>query len=276
MATRKTGSRAAKKSGQPQRRTSTQAARGKPAKGKEGKARTRKAPGRAAPARKAPGRAAPARKTSGRSAGASRPTAATRSKPAARRPARKPERPKSSPGLRNLSPLVEDLRQEKAELIHQMGQFQAERDSALAEAGRLKQQLRELAEEGARHGAQGGRASGPVVFDPGVDLDEDDIGTDEDFDGTMGFFDRIEEIRARRIELDRERNDRELEQTSQPFWMICPKCGEGLDELENESIKMERCEGCGGLYLDRGEVDLLLSLVQDSDGIRRLHNVLRF
>ncbi len=168
------------------------------------------------------------------------------------------------------------MRQEKAELVQQLGLYQAERDSALAEAGRLKQQLHELEEETARLRTQEGRTTGPAAFDSGIDLDDDDIGADEDFDGTMGIFDRIEEIRARRIELDRERNDRELEQTSQPFWMVCPKCGEGLDELENESIKLERCEGCGGLYLDRGEIDLLLSLVVDSDGIRRLHNVLKF
>lgn len=157
-----------------------------------------------------------------------------------------------------------------------MGQLQAERDSALAEAARFKMRLHELEEKAASRPAQDGGKAGVGAFKADLDQDDDDLVSDDDFDGTMGFFDRVEEIRARRIELDRERNDRELEQTSQPFWMICPKCGEGLDEMENESIKLERCEGCGGLYLDRGEVDLLLALVQDSDGIRRLQNVLKF
>jgi uncharacterized protein len=110
-----------------------------------------------------------------------------------------------------------------------------------------------------------------------VDLDEEPApATDEELEGAAGFFDRIEELRARRIELDRERNDRELEQSEQPFWMICPKCGDLMEEQENENVKLERCETCGGLYLDRGEVDLILSVTGHRDGPRRLHNILRF
>ena len=81
---------------------------------------------------------------------------------------------------------------------------------------------------------------------------------------------------ARRNELDRERNDRELEQADQSFWMICPKCGDLLEESEGENVKLERCENCGGLYLDRGEVDLILSLCVGPDAYRRLHNIMKF
>ena len=58
--------------------------------------------------------------------------------------------------------------------------------------------------------------------------------------------------------------------------LVCPKCGDTMEEQESENIKLERCETCGGLYLDRGEVDLLLALTTGADGPRRLHNMLKF
>jgi Zn-finger nucleic acid-binding protein len=58
--------------------------------------------------------------------------------------------------------------------------------------------------------------------------------------------------------------------------MICPKCGDLMEEQESENVKLERCENCGGLFLDRGEVDLMLALSSGAEGARRLHNVLKF
>lgn len=159
--------------------------------------------------------------------------------------------------------------------------MKSELDSALAEAERLREHLREHvrdleATQLRPAPAQPGPAS-PSGFDPAADLDEEiPGGPDDDLDETAGFFDRMDEIRARRNELDRERNDRELEESDQPFWMICPKCGDLMEESEGENVKLERCENCGGLYLDRGEVDLILSLCVGPDAYRRLHNIMKF
>jgi hypothetical protein len=159
--------------------------------------------------------------------------------------------------------------------------MKAELDSALAEAEglreRLREQIRESETSHARQAAPEAGAARPAGFDPAVDMDEDiPAAAEDDLDETAGFFDRMDEIRARRNELDRERNDRELEQSDQPFWMICPKCGDLMEESEGENVKLERCENCGGLYLDRGEVDLILSLCTGPDAYRRLHNILKF
>jgi uncharacterized protein len=170
------------------------------------------------------------------------------------------------------------LQLEKSELQEMIRRLRAERDSALAEAQTAGERVRELESEQSRRMVTEPQKAGPGGFDPSVDLEEeeDTSASDEDLEEAAGFFDRMDEIRARRIELDRERNDRELEQSEQPFWLICPKCGDLMEELESENIKLERCENCGGLYLDRGEVDLLLSLTSDRDGLRRLHNALKF
>jgi uncharacterized protein len=167
--------------------------------------------------------------------------------------------------------------QEKAELQEVVRQMRAERDSALAETTRMEERIRELEVEQSRRSTQEPRPAGPGGFDPAVDLEEDAGAMgDDDLEGAAGFFDRIDELRARRVELDRERADRELEQSDQSFWMICPKCGDLMEEQEAENIKLERCETCGGLYLDRGEADLLISLTAEKEGLRRLHHVLKF
>ena len=67
----------------------------------------------------------------------------------------------------------------------------------------------------------------------------------------------------RRRELDRERADRELELGDEEYWWVCPKCGEHLSEHEFDNIKVERCESCGVVCIDKAEVELLL---QTEDG----------
>ncbi len=241
--------------------------------GKSGSARTR--PVQASPAKaraaKAPATKAPAAK-------------AAQPKPASKAPApvRKPAAGTRSAAVRDdeARARVRLLEQERTELQRLGDQMRAELDSALAEAARLRDRLREQGRdlESTPHPAATEPAPvGPAAFDVATDLDEDlPPGSDDDLEETAGFFDRMDEIRARRNELDRERNDRELEQSDQPFWMICPKCGDLMEESEGENVKLERCENCGGLYLDRGEVDLILSLCTGPDAYRRLHNILKF
>ena len=40
--------------------------------------------------------------------------------------------------------------------------------------------------------------------------------------------------------------------------MRCPNCGELLIVLEIESIEIDHCTACGGIWLDSGELELLL------------------
>ena len=96
----------------------------------------------------------------------------------------------------------------------------------------------------------------PPAADPlsgGVDLDLDD------FDDSETFLNPSEGISERRRELDRERADRELELGEEDYWLVCPKCGEHLVEHEFDSIKVERCESCGVVSLDKGEIELVLA-----------------
>jgi hypothetical protein len=38
-------------------------------------------------------------------------------------------------------------------------------------------------------------------------------------------------------------------------WMHCPKCGMGMSEVKYGAVDVDVCFACGGIYLDRGEIE---------------------
>ncbi len=98
----------------------------------------------------------------------------------------------------------------------------------------------------------------------------------ETFDEEESFLDTpVAGIAERRRELDRARADRELELGDEGFWMTCPKCGEYLTEHEFDSIKVERCESCGVVTIDKGEIELLLASDEDRMVAYRIKGLLQ-
>ncbi|MBA2239720.1 MAG: zf-TFIIB domain-containing protein [Solirubrobacterales bacterium] len=39
--------------------------------------------------------------------------------------------------------------------------------------------------------------------------------------------------------------------------MSCPKCGSDMRSYERNGVVVDQCTGCGGLFLDRGELERL-------------------
>ncbi len=89
------------------------------------------------------------------------------------------------------------------------------------------------------------------------DAEEEPLGYEE-YDEQEDFLASSSSMDSRRREIDRERSDREMEFGDEPFWMVCPKCGEHLSEHEYDHIRIEHCSACGGIWMDRAESDLLL------------------
>jgi Transcription factor zinc-finger len=51
--------------------------------------------------------------------------------------------------------------------------------------------------------------------------------------------------------------------------MLCPRCNAALKVTKFENVSVDRCDNCGGLWLDAGELAQLIQ--KDSDGwFRRL------
>lgn len=40
--------------------------------------------------------------------------------------------------------------------------------------------------------------------------------------------------------------------------MVCPKCGSAMQSFERNSVTIEQCSGCRGIFLDRGELEQLI------------------
>jgi hypothetical protein len=39
--------------------------------------------------------------------------------------------------------------------------------------------------------------------------------------------------------------------------LTCPKCGSDMRQYERNQVLVDQCTGCGGLFLDRGELEKL-------------------
>lgn len=40
--------------------------------------------------------------------------------------------------------------------------------------------------------------------------------------------------------------------------LACPKCGSDMRSYERNQVVVDQCTGCGGLFLDRGELERLV------------------
>jgi uncharacterized protein len=60
-------------------------------------------------------------------------------------------------------------------------------------------------------------------------------------------------IKQQRARLDAERAERERV----VHYMKCPKCGHDLAEREFHHVRVDECANCNGMWLDRGELQML-------------------
>jgi hypothetical protein len=80
------------------------------------------------------------------------------------------------------------------------------------------------------------------------------------------YFARIEMERRRKMEEDRQKAVAESERKhlKELHYMHCPKCGSTLQEVEFKGVRIDKCFGCEGLWLDAGELETLSKLEQAS------------
>ncbi len=71
----------------------------------------------------------------------------------------------------------------------------------------------------------------------------------------------LAELRAK---ADAKRKEEERKHRKEKHWMKCPKCGHDLKEVEMGEVKVDRCGECHGIFLDHGELDILLAASKGS------------
>lgn len=64
--------------------------------------------------------------------------------------------------------------------------------------------------------------------------------------------------RELRKQLDEQKKVQEKEKKQNEHWMKCPKCGHDLEEKHFADICIDQCTHCEGVWLDEGELELLL------------------
>ena len=69
------------------------------------------------------------------------------------------------------------------------------------------------------------------------------------------YFARLDAdlMKERRARLDEERRTQEHSSHHNK----CPKCGCDLEEREHHGVKIDQCSECSGMWLDKGELELI-------------------
>jgi hypothetical protein len=78
------------------------------------------------------------------------------------------------------------------------------------------------------------------------------------------YFARLDAdlMKERRARLDSERE--KAERTS--HYNKCPRCGIDLTEVAHNGVKIDQCGECGGIWLDKGELEMIEQIDRKSDG----------
>jgi hypothetical protein len=77
----------------------------------------------------------------------------------------------------------------------------------------------------------------------------------------------LEKVKKLREQAARETAEQEKVKLKELHWMRCPKCGMELAEVEFRKVIVDACFSCGGMYLDKGEIDNILA--QEGTGTLR-------
>jgi hypothetical protein len=67
--------------------------------------------------------------------------------------------------------------------------------------------------------------------------------------------------------------EQEKKRLQELHYMRCPKCGMQLIEIDYKNIKVDKCSGCDGIWLDPGELEAVSRL--EKSGMDKLFGVFK-
>jgi len=73
------------------------------------------------------------------------------------------------------------------------------------------------------------------------------------------YFAREEAEKLHRLHEDKRKqlSAEDAQKAKELHYMKCPKCGSDLHEIEWRAVKIDKCYGCKGVFLDDGELEKL-------------------
>ena len=89
------------------------------------------------------------------------------------------------------------------------------------------------------------------------------------------YFARIEFEKRKQIEEEKQKKmiEEEKKRLRELHFMRCPKCGMQLIEIDYKNIKVDKCSGCDGIWLDAGEIEAVSKL--EKSGMDKLFGVFK-
>ncbi len=81
---------------------------------------------------------------------------------------------------------------------------------------------------------------------------------EEEYFARQEFERRKQAERVRQERLAREEKDAQR----QLHYMKCPKCGMDLVEIDYRRLRIDKCTGCEGVWLDAGELETVTEMDQ--------------
>ena len=89
------------------------------------------------------------------------------------------------------------------------------------------------------------------------------------------YFARMEFEEKKKIEAEKHKRlaEEEKKKRKELHYMMCPKCGMELIEIDYKDIKIDKCSECAGVWLDAGEMELGSKM--DKIGIDKLFSVFK-
>lgn len=89
------------------------------------------------------------------------------------------------------------------------------------------------------------------------------------------YFARQEFERRKKASEEHQKSlaEAEKERLRELHYMRCPKCGMDLIEIDYKNIKIDKCSGCLGVWLDNGELEQISQL--EKTGLDKLFSVFK-
>jgi Zn-finger nucleic acid-binding protein len=89
------------------------------------------------------------------------------------------------------------------------------------------------------------------------------------------YFQRqeLERLKKQREQASKAILEAEKTKLKDLHFMHCPKCGMEMNEVEFRDVMIDACFCCGGMYLDKGEIDKILAH-QETGNFRKIRSFL--
>ena len=89
------------------------------------------------------------------------------------------------------------------------------------------------------------------------------------------YFARLEFEKRKKIEEEKQEKlaKEEKQRLKALHYKKCPKCGMDLIEIDYKNIKVDKCSGCEGIWLDPGELEAVSNL--EKTGMDKLFSVFK-